>query len=258
MLRKFGYSRKWIGKALWVLLLVFSVGMAERKLITQSFDNLVVKLEGDKDTQFLNDAEIEKLATENGSDPFKGSRLTSVDLHAMEERIKANKLVAECSAYRDLEGNIVVKIRQHQPLGRWVAVAEQDEWRNSTGFYVNTEGGYMPLSKSYTARTMLLSGSFFTDRRDLQGEEGARILSLLKFIDADEFWKAQVAEVRVLKDGEVFLFTSLGDQQIEFGPAEGISSKLNKLRVFYQKVLKEDWNRYSKVSIKYRNQVVCE
>ncbi len=258
MLRKFGYSRKWIKTALWGLLLLLSVGMAERKLYNQRFDNLVVKLEGDKDKHFLNASEIEKLATDNGIDPVKGSRLASVDLKLMERRVLENKLVSECSAYSDLNGNVVIRVWQHQPLVRWIPVSEAEEWRRSSGFYINTRGGFMPLSASYTARTVLVSGSFFTQRKSLNDEQGEAVLALLKFIEKDDFWRAQVIEVRVSRDGEVILFTTLGDQQIEFGPAEGIESKLNKLRVFYQKVLREDWNRYTKVSIKYKNQVVCE
>ncbi len=238
--------------------MLLSVGMAERGLSGRRFDNLIVKLEGDQHEQFLSAADIEKLATENGSDPLKGSSFASVDLHLMEERIKANKLVAECSAYKDLNGNVIVRVRQHRPLARWVPVSERGEWRQSSGFYINGEGGYMPLSGKYSTRVVLVSGSFFSSRRELANGEGAAVLELLRFIDKDDFWRAQVTEVRVQKDGEAVLFTSLGDQRIEFGPAEGIASKFGKLRVFYQKVLKEDWNRYSRVSIKYRNQVVCE
>jgi cell division protein FtsQ len=52
--------------------------------------------------------------------------------------------------------------------------------------------------------------------------------------------------------------TVLGDQRIEFGTAENYEAKFNKLKMFYNKVLSQDWSRYKKISIKYQDQIVCE
>jgi cell division protein FtsQ len=33
---------------------------------------------------------------------------------------------------------------------------------------------------------------------------------------------------------------------------------LSKLRLFYDKVLSKDWSRYSRISVKFKDQIVCE
>ncbi len=84
------------------------------------------------------------------------------------------------------------------------------------------------------------------------------VMDLIRFLNTNEFWKAQVAEMYVDKDGEVLLTTVLGDQRMELGMAEDFESKFSKLRIFYDKVLSKDWSRYSKISVKFQDQIVCE
>ena len=81
---------------------------------------------------------------------------------------------------------------------------------------------------------------------------------MIRFLNEDPFWKAQVAELDADKYGAIHLLTIMGDQRIEFGTAEGFESKFNKLRLFYERVLSKDWSRYSKISIKFQDQIVCE
>jgi len=84
------------------------------------------------------------------------------------------------------------------------------------------------------------------------------LMELLRFLNADPFWKAQVAQLDTDKDGEIHMMTVLGDQRIEFGSAENYESKFDKLKMFYNKILSQDWSRYKKISIKFQNQIVCE
>ncbi len=83
-------------------------------------------------------------------------------------------------------------------------------------------------------------------------------MDLIRFLNTNEFWSAQVAEMYVDKDGEVQLMTVLGDQRIELGMAENFEPKFEKLRIFYDRVLSKDWSRYSKISVKFQDQIVCE
>lgn len=83
-------------------------------------------------------------------------------------------------------------------------------------------------------------------------------MELLRFLNADPFWKAQIAQLNADKDGEIFFTTVLGNQRIEFGTAEDYQLKFNKLKIFYENVLSKDWSRYQRISIKFQDQIVCE
>ena len=232
--------------------------MAESKLGTQRCNNLIISIEGDSITHFLNQTDVQMLLTENGGDPLMGSRLDDVNLGDLESRVRKNKLIKKCQVFRDLRGNIIVDVEQEIPLARWINTSDNGEWENSDGFYINDEGLSFPLSESFSARTLLVTGAYFKDIKKLKTEKGQQLMELMRFLNTDSFWKAQVAELDADKSGEIHLYTVFGDQKIEFGTADGFEAKFNKLRLFYDKVLSKDWSRYSKISIKFQDQIVCE
>ena len=92
-----------------------------------------------------------------------------------------------------------------------------------------------------------------------ENEFGSQLFSLLKFIDGDEFWKAQIAHLNVEKDGEITMIPQVTKQKILFGTPEDLAEKFKKLKIFYTKVLpNKGWNTYSVVNVKFKNQIVCE
>ncbi len=258
MLRKFGYSWHWFKRSLWLILPVAGIGMTENHLGNQRCKNLIISIEADSGARFLNQTDIQMLLTENGGDPLMGSRLDEVALSDLESRLKRNKLIRKCQVFRDLKGNIVVDVEQEKPLARWIMASRNGEWRNTEGYYISEDGVFFPLSESYSARTLLISGLFFTKSKNLRTKKGQAIMELMRFLSQDPFWKAQIVSLDADKDGEVFVKTVMGDQLVELGTAENYEAKLSKLRVFYDSVLMKDWSRYSRISVKFQDQIVCE
>ena len=232
--------------------------MAENHLVNQRCKNLIISIEADSGARFLNQTDIQLLLTENGGDPLMGSRLDEVQLHDLENRVNKNKLIKKCQVFRDLKGNIVVEVEQEKPFARWINSSKNGEWRNSDGYYISEEGVFFPLSDSYSARTLLVSGSFFSKAKNLKTKNGEEIMKLMRFLNTDPFWKAQIISLDADNDGEVHVRTVLGDQTVELGTADDYEAKLVKLKLFYSKVLMKDWSRYSKISVKFQDQIVCE
>ena len=84
-------------------------------------------------------------------------------------------------------------------------------------------------------------------------------MEFLIFINQDEMWKAQIAQLAVNEDNELTLWPQMTKQLILFGPADEIEEKFKKLKLFYKEVLpKKGWNTYSSVNLKYKNQIVCK
>jgi len=55
------------------------------------------------------------------------------------------------------------------------------------------------------------------------------------------------------------LYPQVTKQMVEFGKPEDIEVKFKKLRIFYTEILpKKGWNRYEKVNLKYRDQIIAE
>jgi cell division protein FtsQ len=258
MLRKFEYSWQFFKRSLWLILPVLGIGMAESRLGGQRCNNLVISIEGDSGAFFLNQTDVRTLLTEHGGDPLIGERLDEINLGELEYRVKKNKLIKKCQVSRDLKGNIVVNVEQERPLARWVNTSQNGEVQSAEGFYINDEGDFFPLSDSFSARALIVSGAYFKDLKRFKGKEGESLIDLIRFLNTEPFWKAQVAKLDADKNGEIELSMVLGDQKIEFGTAEGFESKFNKLHLFYGEVLSKDWSRFSRISIKFQDQIVCE
>jgi cell division protein FtsQ len=102
-------------------------------------------------------------------------------------------------------------------------------------------------------------GPYFDGKRDLQDKRGKTLLPFFQFIENNEFWKAQISQIIVAKDGGIVLIPTIGTTRVDFGLPVNIENKFKKLFIFYQKVIpNKGWNKYSWVQLKYKNQLICE
>jgi len=133
---------------------------------------------------------------------------------------------------------------------------------NGAGAYIAEDGMLMPVSDKFSSRVLLISGM----TTDLQGqdsssenEEFVKLFELVKYINKDKFWKAQIAQIDLQENKEVILLPQITKQYIEFGEITNIESKFERLNIFYKEILpRKGWNSYSRVNVKYKNQIICE
>jgi cell division protein FtsQ len=128
--------------------------------------------------------------------------------------------------------------------------------------YISNNGEVLPLSKRYTARVMLIDGPY-ADNAKLynlnKSETGKQLMELLRFIENDKFWKAQIAWMNIDKKGNITMYTQVSKQVVEFGKPVDIQDKFRKLKIFYKDILPtKGWNSYNRVSVKFKDQIVCE
>ena len=95
--------------------------------------------------------------------------------------------------------------------------------------------------------------------QSLRETKSKTLLDLINAINDDTFWKSQISQLIVEKDGGVTLIPEIGNHQIEFGLAIDIEAKFKKIKLLYKEILpSKGWDKYKKISVKYRNQIVCE
>jgi cell division protein FtsQ len=81
---------------------------------------------------------------------------------------------------------------------------------------------------------------------------------MVKYINRNDFLKAQIQEIYINRKNEFELIPTMGDHRIIFGDIENMEGKFKKLLVFYEDGLRNmNWNRFSTINIKYKNQIVC-
>lgn len=246
--------RKEIKVAVAILGLSFLIAFSERKQGGAVCKDIVVELDNLSENHFLDEADVLHLV-EGSGEPVKGVGINRIKLKEIEKKLKYDKHILDAELFGDLKGNLIVNVELRRPIARIVQNDAPDA-------YIAEDGVIMPVSEKYTARVVLISGAVkqLLESEDLnRTEEGKQLMAMIEFINADPFWKAQVAQLDIQKNGKVVIYPQVTGQLVEFGKPENLKVKFKKLMVFYKEILPtRGWTRYERVNLEYEGQVVAE
>ncbi|MCZ8069824.1 MAG: cell division protein FtsQ/DivIB [Cytophagales bacterium] len=246
--------RKEIKIATVLIGLSFLIAFAERKQGGAVCKNISVEIENLNENHFLDEADVMKLVETSG-ETIKGIGIDRINLKDIEKKLKYDKHILDAELYGDLKGNLVVTVELRRPIARIVQNDAPDA-------YIAEDGVIMPVSEKYTSRVLLISGHVkpLLESEDLNSsEEGKQLLEMIEYINANRFWKAQVAQLDIDRSGRIDIFPQVTGQRVEFGKPENIEMKFKKLMIFYKEILPaRGWTRYERVNLEYEGQVIAE
>lgn len=203
-----------------------------------------ITIAGDVAEGFLTTADVERMLKADHIDP-RGLALGQINTRQIEEHLQAKALIEEAQCYTTQNGNVCINIRQRTPVVRVMA-------QNGDDYYVDNNGQPLPRS-SYTANLMVATG-YITPRYAEQ-----RLAPMANLILKDAFWRSQVVQLNILRDGSVELVPRVGDHIVYLGQPTGLTRKLSRLRKFYLYGLSQaGWNKYSRISVEFDNQIICK
>lgn len=185
-----------------------------------------------------------------------GKNLEGINLHNIEDKMKANPYIAFSKVYSDMDGVISISIKQRQPVMRIINTNGQD-------YYVDSNGLKMPVSPNFTANVLVANGNImehFSGKVDtLITRLAADLYKTALYIKQDTLWDAQIEQLFVNDRKDIELIPRVGNQRIILGNADSLETKMRNLLVFYKKAMpKVGWDTYKTINIKYTNQIVCE
>ena len=214
-----------------------------------------VKMDNVNENHFLDENDILSLMDFDRV-AMKGARFSEVNMREVERKIKLQPFVQDAQLYSDLKGNIIVRASLRRPIARIVRNDGPDG-------YIADDGTVMPVSDKFTARVVLIGGSYvpaMLKQRNLKTtEEGRELMQVIETIRDDDFWSAQIAQLNIDSKMRITMLPQVGNERIEFGKPERITKKFNKLMIFYKEILpRMGWNKYSRVNLEYEGQIVAE
>jgi hypothetical protein len=177
----------------------------------------------------------------------------------VEELLNKRSAIKNSQVSITRDGIMNINITQRKPILRI-----QTE---NGGFYVDEEKYIFPLVSSFTSYVPIVSGKIpFTlnsDHRGLAIEDYndwmGKILNLGYYINYHPFWNAQIEQIYVGENGDIYLSPRVGNHKIVIGDLDNIEAKFKKLYAFYKTIIPvEGWDKYSSVNVKYNNQIVCQ
>ena len=245
-----------IGKiVLPTILLLGSIGFVEKQYGQRICTSINVNIDNQFENYFINEGDIIDLISDGGDYRIVGEAFEDLNLKEIETELLKTKFIRKAEVFKDLEGNLIINIDQSRPIARMMS-------RKMSDRYISDKGEVLPLSKRYTARVLLIDGAFADNPKlyDLnKTEKDRQLMELLQFIETDKFWKAQITQMSIDRHGNIKMYTQVSKQVIEFGKPVEIHEKFRKLKIFYKDILPtKGWNSYERVSVKFKDQIVCE
>ena len=205
-------------------------------------EHIIVQVENRENYSFIKAENIASFLNNNGI-KCVGLKTSEINLLEVENTVKKIKVVRDAICYFNMKGDLYVKVWQRIPQYRVKSL--------SGDYFVDDNREIFPANSSTVAYVPLITGKLSTDFATNQ------LFDLISFIENDRFLATAFTQITV-NDERVSLIPRVGNFVVVLGDIDNFESKLTKYKTFIKKVYKyKEWNKYSVISLEYKNQVVC-
>lgn len=264
-----------------VFYIVWSSDMSNRRRNEVVIEKLAVKVADSAEINLVSAGMIEEWIEADGLNPV-GKRVDEVDARGITKAVRGRGSVSDASTYVDLEGTVYVSVTQRRPAARVITDKGYD-------FYMTADGYILPRAGYVTQYIPVVTGNFGLpfDRGFAGGPEAyageeekksdknyiflCKLINFVNYIGESDFWRSQIVQINVTEparggrgnylyhEPEVELIPRAGDHVVVLGQLDGYEKKLDNLMLFYRQAAPaEGWGKWSRISLKYDNQIVCK
>jgi cell division protein FtsQ len=220
-----------------IFLFSFSSHRNQSRKLTKS----VVVFEGDN-ALFVKRETVNKLLIENKENVSSIGK-DKLDLNKLERRLNSNEMIGKSDVFVSIDGVLKAVVIQKTPVAR--------VFDREGSFYVDYEGGIMPLSDNFTARVPLVSGV-------INRKNSEKYSQLFRAIYDDDFLKKNIIAIEVMHNGRLKMLNRNYNYEIDFGDIVNMERKFKDYKAFFQKaVLDSSLYKYKKIDLRFTKQVVC-
>jgi cell division protein FtsQ len=244
--------------------LLVCLGFAADKQSKMVCGKVTIHIDNTEGDMFINNEDVIRIMDDQTGSPI-GKTANQISLPRIEAAIESNPHVKNAEVWMGLNGDLSIQVKQKRAVIRIIN-------RNGDSFYLDENGFIMPLSSIYTASVPVATGEitetaelFEYRSMDIPKDDKIAPITVLddlfhlaQYMEEDTFWSAQVQQLVVDEKGEISMVPTMGNHIIQFGKAEDVEEKFEKLMYFYLEGLnKTGWNKYAILNLKFKDQVVC-
>lgn len=215
----------------------FLLSFSLKRFNEKPLDDISVKMSDKSPVYFVDEKDIKTIVERYNTT----KKIGDIDIPSLEKKLNELPAVDSANVYLSLDGKLHLDILQRVPVFRLN--------NGGKGFYVDKDGTEFPISKNYSHPCMLVSG-------DVKKKEYLKLVELIDKIDKDSFCKNYFAGI-TKENGNFNLITNEGLYKVELGDLDHIEFKIKGFKTFVEKFLvNQNPEKYSKISVKYDNQIV--
>ena len=241
-----------IGGGMLVLLIA---AMGKQKKNTCTGYSIIIK-DGSDEKYFLSEIDIMQLLKTAVKGDIKGQSKSNFNLRQMENLLEENAWIKDAQLYFDNKDVLHVVVAEREPVARIFTA-------RGKSFYIDEDENGIPLSQNLSTDVPVFTG--VPDREDRRKKDSLllrEIRNTAKFISSQPFWRAQVAQVHLVRsdvnsDWEFEMVPVIGNHIIKLGNGYKIEEKFNRLFIFYKEVLsRTGFDKYKTVDVRFAGQVI--
>jgi cell division protein FtsQ len=196
----------------------------------------------------------------------QSNTIGEIDIAGIAAFVKKNPYLENTDVMLTVEGDLLIKADQCIPVIRYFSASGQQH-------YLDRNGRIMPVNIAYPCRAIIATGSIDSPLGDgknifsvpdsntklrLQLKSLFDLHKLASIIVTDSTLKALIEQVYVTTTGKIQVVTKVGSHIIYLGDTTDAAEKLENLKYFYKYgLVKTGWNKYGKLNLEYKNQIVC-
>lgn len=274
-----------LGTVAWCALLAYIIFAANRCSDSQDkvmLSKVEVEVIGGEENQVVTAEAVHEWLKSDGYD-FNNIEMERVNTEQIKQALIARGVVRRVRIYGDMNGVLNIEVEPRRPIAR---VNTADGYN----FYITADGWILPMRGLKAVYVPIVTGSFpLPFARDYaggvaepaEGEEKkliesyrylSKLINFVQIVSDDSFWNSQIVQINIKsgsqsglgaaseawKEPEVELVPRIGRHIVVLGTLDDARAKLDKLTLFYHKVLdNEGWDAYSRINLRYKDQVVC-
>ncbi len=247
-----------------ILLIVIVVG-ANIFVQNQNINSVEISIKYGKSDTIINQKEINANLLSNYGDFLKKQR-KNVSEEQIEAYLLSNPYVEQAEVYQTLKGNLVIKLKQREPIVRIYTL-------KGLQYYIDKIGKIIPITGMESTDVVVANGNIDVnaellskkqlDTIDIDAKKGlektlSKIYYLAQQLSNDTILNYQIDQIYIPVKGNYELIPKIGNYIIRIGDTQDVKEELIKLDYLYKEGFSRcGWDNYKVVDLRFRNQVVC-
>ena len=230
-----------------IVAMISAARIEDNKLIS----SVKINIFSDKKYHSIEEKQIMDEALNNRNIDVLHTPVGKLDMQTMEHVLKTDPWIADAQIFVDNNLVLHISVTQRIPVARFF-----DKTGNS--YYIDTTMSTMPLSSKFVCYTPVVTNVPVFGNDSLGMSLKRKIVSMVRNIQADTFWAAQVSQIILDSDYSFEIVPVIGDQKIIFGDTSRMKEKFSNLYTFYKNVLNRiGWDRYETLDLRFKGQVIA-
>lgn len=189
-----------------------------------------------------------------------GNIFWKIDMNKIEKEIYNIPYIKNAEVYRDKNNILYIQIEQFEPIAKIFDSKQNYFIITKEGYILKGKTGldyYLPVFNGNIPPIKITSRLHINDT-SLKQNIYKRIYELSIYLTENEYAQNLFDQIYITKDTNFIIIPKIGSFIIEFGDEKNFEEKVNNLKAFYTIALpRVGWDKYSKINLTYKNQIVC-